>query len=503
MERYAGEKVAVSFPSLRVGSLTPELMEEIKKVRKTGFTLAPEAGTDRLRQVINKGITEEDLLATTRAAFTLGWRLVKLYFMMGLPTETEEDLAAIVELAAQVKRTGKGTQGGADVNVAVSTFVPKPHTPFQWEPQLGIEETLRRQRLLREGLRTRKLRLKWHEAELSFLEGVFARGDRRLGAVLEKAVDLGCRFDGWRDHFDFGRWQQAFAVAGLDPAWYLRARSEDEILPWDHIDCGSPKEFFLRERRLALAGTYTPDCRSGACSGCGVCDFEELRMRLTTHGELALPPQPPAEPPGDEERYKVRLQLRKDGKARFVSHLEFMTVVHRAARRGGIGPLLRRLPPQPRISFPDALPLGWRATPRSSISNSTAWSAPEVVEALNALPEVSACSRQPRCTGKPGTSVSIKEVIYRVELPVDSPADLAGRLAAFFAAAEVPVTREKGTKSVELDLRRDVHDLELADGALWMTIAKGSPVRLAAHLLGLSPEAARELRIRKTAVVLG
>jgi len=268
MQRYADDKVAVSFPSLRVGSLTPELMEEIKKVRKTGFTLAPEAGTDRLRQVINKGITEEDLLETTRTAFTLGWRLVKLYFMMGLPTETEADLAAIVELAAKVKRTGKGTAGGADVNVAVSTFVPKPHTPFQWEPQIGVEETRRRQRLLREGLQSKKLRLKWHEAELSFLEGVFARGDRRLGAVLEKAVDLGCRFDGWRDHFDFGRWQQAFAAAGLDPAWYLRQRAEDEILPWDHIDCGSPKEFFLRERRLALAGAYTP---------------RHLRFRRTAH----------------------------------------------------------------------------------------------------------------------------------------------------------------------------------------------------------------------------
>jgi radical SAM family uncharacterized protein/radical SAM-linked protein len=506
MERYADEKVAISFPSLRVGSLTPELMEEIKKVRKTGFTLAPEAGTDRLRQVINKGITEEDLLATTRTAFTLGWRLVKLYFMMGLPTETEEDLSAIVELAAKVKRTGKGTQGGADVNVAVSTFVPKPHTPFQWEPQLGIEETLRRQRLLREGLQTKKLRLKWHEAKLSFLEGVFARGDRRLGAVLEKAVDLGCRFDGWRDHFDFDRWQQAFAAAGLDPAWYLRARSEDEILPWDHIDCGSPKEFFLRERRLALSGSYTPDCRSGECSGCGVCDFEELRMRLTTHDELSLPPQPPAEPPGDEERYKVRLQLRKDGKARFVSHLEFMTVVHRAARRAGIPVRFSGgFHPQPRISFPDALPLGVESDAEIlDFELFRHWSAREVVESLNTqLPEgfhvleAAALHWQ-----TPAPSVSIKEVVYRVELPVDSPADLAGRLAAFLAAAEVPVTREKGTKSVELDLRRDVHGLELADGALWLIVAKGSPVRLAAHLLGLEPEAARELRIRKTAVVL-
>ena len=507
MQRYADEKVAVSFPSLRVGSLTPELMEEIKKVRKTGFTLAPEAGTDRLRQVINKGITEADLLATTHTAFSLGWRLIKLYFMMGLPTETEEDLAAIVELAAKVKRTGKGTQGGADVNVAVSTFVPKPHTPFQWEPQLGIEATLHRQRLLRDGLRAKKLRLKWHEAQLSYLEGVFARGDRRLGALLERAVDLGCRFDGWRDHFDFDRWQQAFAAAGIDPVWYLRARAEDEILPWDHIDCGSPKEFFLRERHLALTGAYTPDCRGGECSGCGVCDFEALRMRLTTHGELPLPPQRPIEQPGDEERYKVRLQLRKDGKARFVSHLEFMTVVHRAARRGGIPVRFSGgFHPQPRISFPDALPLGVESDAEIvDFELYRPWSAREVVETLNAqLPEGFRVLEAATLHWQtPAPSVSIKEVIYRVEVPVNPPADLAERLTAFLAAAEVPVMREKGNTSMELDLRRGVLALELDDDGLWLTVAKGSPVRLAAHLLGLSPEAARELRIRKTAVVLG
>jgi radical SAM-linked protein len=230
-------------------------------------------------------------------------------------------------------------------------------------------------------------------------------------------------------------------------------------------------------------------------------------MRLTTHGELALPSQPPAEPAGDEARYKVRLQLRKDGKARFVSHLEFMTVVHRAARRGGIPVRFSGgFHPQPRISFPDALPLGVESYAEIlDFELYRPWSAREVVEALNAqLPEGFRVLEAAALHWQtPAPSVSIKEVIYRVELPVDTPTDLAGRLAAFLAAAEVPVTREKGTKSVELDLRRDVHDLELADGALWMTVAKGSPVRLAAHLLGLSPEAARELRIRKTAVVLG
>lgn len=507
MDRYAEEKVAVSFPSLRVGSLTEGLMEEIKKVRKTGFTLAPEAGTERLRGVINKGISEEDLLETTRTAFGLGWRVIKLYFMMGLPSETDVDLEAIIDLAARVKRTGKGTQGGADVNVSVSTFVPKAHTPFQWERQLGIEETLRNQGLLREGLKKKKLRLKWHEAQLSFMEGVFARGDRRLGAVLEKAVELGCRFDGWRDHFDFELWTKAFASCGIDPAWYLRERGEDETLPWEHIDCGSPKRFFVAERRRALAGSYTPDCRGGECSGCGVCDFEELRMRLAEHGELDLPAAAPRRAePDEEERYKVRLRMRKDGRARFVGHLEFMTVVHRAVRRAGIPVRFSGgFHPQPRISFPDALPTGVASDAEIiDLELYRPWGARETVEALNReLPEgfrILEGASLPWRT--PSPSASIKEVRYRVELPGATPPELERRLADFLAAEAVPFARDRGGKSVTVDLRPGVLALEIEDGALLLTLAKGSPVLLAACLLGMTQEQARSLRIRKTATLL-
>jgi radical SAM family uncharacterized protein len=356
MTQHAEDRIAVSLPSLRVGSLTPELMEEIKKVRKTGFTLAPEAGSERLRNVINKGISEEDLLTATSTAFALGWRLIKLYFMTGLPTETDADLDALIELAAKVKKSGKGSTGGADVNVAVSTYVPKAHTPFQWEAQIDTSETRRRQSLLRSGLAAKKLRFKWHEPDLSFLEGVFARGDRRLGQVLERAVDLGCHFDGWREHFRFPLWQQAFSDCNIDPTWYLRERRKDEILPWNHIDCGVAKSFLLREWQRSRAEIYTPDCRGGACSGCGICDHQELRMRLYRDGNGATPLPTPAEP-ATEERHRIRLCVRKAGKARFSSHLEFMTAMHRAVRRtklpirysGGFHPL-------PRVSFPDALP---------------------------------------------------------------------------------------------------------------------------------------------------
>ncbi|MBE0598887.1 MAG: TIGR03960 family B12-binding radical SAM protein [Desulfuromonadales bacterium] len=506
MARHAADRVAVSLPSLRVGSLTPELMEEIKKVRKTGFTLAPEAGTERLRQVINKGITEEDLLAATGAAYSLGWRLIKLYFMTGLPTETDADLDAIVELAARVKRSGKGTAGGNDVNVAVSTFVPKAHTPFQWEAQIGIAETRRRQQRLREGLRPRRLNFKWHDAQLSFLEGVFARGDRRLGRVLEAAVDAGCRFDGWSEHFDFERWQDAFATAGLDPSWYLRQRDEEEILPWDHLDCGVPKAYFLAERRRAVTGEPTADCRDG-CTGCGVCDFDQLRMRLADRDEIHLP-EAAAEPePAAEDRYKVRLRLRKDGAARFVTHLEFMTVVHRAARRAGLPVRYSGgFHPAPRISFPDALPTGVESEAEIlDFELYRPWGGAETVAALNAeLPagfRVVEGEAVPWQT--PSPSVSIKESHWQVLLPAAVPAELPARVTEFLSLQSLPTTREKHGKAVAIDLRPDVTDLRLEEGSLRIALRRGSPVPITAWLLGLSTEAVRELRIRKTAVTLG
>jgi radical SAM family uncharacterized protein/radical SAM-linked protein len=509
MARHGDDRVAVSLPSLRVGSLTPELMEEIKKVRKTGFTLAPEAGSERLRNVINKGISEEDLLAATRSAFELGWRVVKLYFMTGLPTEEEADLDALIDLSARAKRTGKGTQGGADVNVSVSTYVPKAHTPFQWEAQIGIAETLRRQRRLRDGLAAKKLRMKWHEAQLSFLEGVFARGDRRLGAVLEKAVDLGCRFDGWRDHFRFDLWQQAFAECGLEPDWYLRERGLDEILPWEHLDCGIPKSFLLEERQRAFAETYTPDCRGGACSGCGVCDFEALRMRLHARHDLPAPPPAPAAVAFDPEtspRYKLRLRLRKGGKARFISHLEFMTVLHRALRRAQVPVRYSAgFHPAPRVSFPDALPTGVESEAEIiDVELTRPLSARELAEALNErLPAgirvLEAATIEPK---SPTPAVCIVASHYRVELPPQAPADLAERIAAFLAATACPVEREKGRKQQTVDLRRDTIKVELEGGALWLQLAKGSPVVLAAHLLGLDQDGARALRLTKTAVTL-
>ncbi|MBW6512864.1 MAG: TIGR03960 family B12-binding radical SAM protein [Desulfuromonadaceae bacterium] len=507
MDRYRHERVAVSLPSLRVGSLTPELMEEIKKVRKTGFTLAPEAGSERLRQVINKGISAADLVTATSAAYQLGWRTIKLYFMLGLPTETDADLDAIIDLSAQVKRSGKGTAGGADANVAVSTFVPKPHTPFQWEAQLDVAETIRRQRYVRDGLRNKKLRLKWHEAEMSFLEGVFARGDRRLAAVLERAVDLGCRFDGWRDHFRFDLWQQAFTEAGIDAAFYLRQRDEDEVLPWDHIDCGIPKAFLLDERHKAFALEYTPDCRGGACSGCGVCDFETLRMRLVENSELSAPPEQPLLPvlvDGEEERHKVRLRLAKRGKARFVGHLEFMTAIHRAARRSGLPVRFSQgFHPAPRISFGDALSLGIESEAELIDFELTEERTPQcVAAALGAQlpPGFHVLDAQALVPGAPSPGAAIAASIYEVTLAAPATG-LAERVAAFVAATAVEVDRPKKQGTVRVDIRPAVMAIDVTAGRLRITLRKGSPLVLLAHLFGLELEDARRLPICKVDII--
>ena len=225
MRRYEEERVAISLPSLRVGTLTRGLIEEIKRVRKTGFTLAPEAATERLQGIINKLTDEKELLETTAQVFDAGWNLIKLYFMTGLPFEREEDLQGIVSLSQQIARQGGRGKRRGNVNVSISTFVPKPHTPFQWEPQLPLAEVEERQRYLKDELRGRGLRLKWHDARMSLLEGVFARGDRRLGEVLLKAHERGCTFDGWTEHLKWQAWEEAFADCGLDPSLLRLSRA--------------------------------------------------------------------------------------------------------------------------------------------------------------------------------------------------------------------------------------------------------------------------------------
>ena len=268
------EKINVSLPSLRVDNFSEELMEELKKVRKSGLTFAPEAGTQRLRDAINKNVTEEEVLSTAAQAFRGGWTSVKLYFMMGLPTETLEDIAGIAELAQKVvnefyKNPDKPKGKGVTVSISVASFVPKPFTPFQWEPQDTMEQLVAKQKHLMENVHTHKIQVSWHQSQTSFLEGVFARGDRKLCDVIEAAWRKGCKFDGWDENFLFDKWMEAFQECGIDPAFYSnRRRDFSEILPWDHLDYGIRKDFLIEENQKAHESITTPNCRQ-KCAACG------------------------------------------------------------------------------------------------------------------------------------------------------------------------------------------------------------------------------------------
>ncbi|MCL2164773.1 MAG: TIGR03960 family B12-binding radical SAM protein, partial [Oscillospiraceae bacterium] len=281
-DKMAKKRVSLSLPSLRVDSFSLDLMEKAHTVRKSGLTFAPEAGTQRLRDVINKGVTEEDLIKSVSLAFSGGWSNIKLYFMIGLPTETFEDLDGIADLAEKVVReyskTPKEVRGrGLNVTVSVSPFVPKPFTPFQWEAQDSIDLLDRKQQYIRDVIvKQRKLRhvtYNWHDPKTSFIEAVFARGDKKIGKVIYEAWKLGCKFDGWREFFSFDSWMAAFEKCGVNPEFYAnRLRERDEIFPWDHMDYGISMEHLWRERCRAYTGEVSPDCRT-ACSGCGVEKF--------------------------------------------------------------------------------------------------------------------------------------------------------------------------------------------------------------------------------------
>jgi radical SAM family uncharacterized protein len=288
--RLEGTGTSISLPSLRVDAFSVDMARMIAgSGRKSGLTFAPEAGTQRLRDVINKNVTEEDLLEVVRRSFEAGWRRVKLYFMLGLPTETDEDIVGIGRLVAKVhhvarEATPPAQRGGLKIGVSVSTFVPKANTPFQWDAQLTFDEIKRRQAILRESVPRKGVDLHWHDADVSFLEGVMARGGRELADVVETAWRDGAVFDAWTDKFSFPTWMGAFEKCGIDPSTVAnRQRSVDDALPWDHIDSGVARSYLIRERERALGGMVTKDCSFSGCTGCDLCD--ELGVETVVAGE--------------------------------------------------------------------------------------------------------------------------------------------------------------------------------------------------------------------------
>jgi radical SAM family uncharacterized protein/radical SAM-linked protein len=360
MDRYETKKVAVSFPSLRIESVVGRLAEQVKRVRRTGFTIAPEAGTERLRKVINKELDEGVLFEGLSDLFSKGWKNIKLYFMMGLPTEKEEDLSGIFDLTKKIASLGERQKIHPNISVSVSTFVPKPHTPFQWESQIPLEEMKEKLRLMKEGVKRNHLRFKWQDPHLSFLEGIFSMGDRNLSRVLVEAFRLGCRFDGWTDQFHFPEWKEAVEKAGLKMDLQTRKRKFEDIPPWSFIDTGINTPFLWEEYQRGLEEKISPPCVKENCHRCGVCDGKTMAIKESDPVEMR-PPEKMARKDmrAKEMKKKIRLKFRKVGEMRFLSHLELAHLFYRASRRADL-PLRfsEGFHPMPRIIFATALPVG-------------------------------------------------------------------------------------------------------------------------------------------------
>jgi radical SAM family uncharacterized protein/radical SAM-linked protein len=460
MNRFADERVSVALPSMRVGTLTPELMDEIRKVRKTGFTLAPEAGSERLRRAINKGISEEDLLSFAGNAFELGWKLIKLYFMIGLPTETKDDIDAIADLARKTAEAGKVT--GRDrkrVNVSIGTFVPKPHTPFQWEPQVNISESREKINDLRAKL-GRGINMKYHDPEQSYLEGVFARGDRRLASLIIKGWEKGARLDSWSDFFNLKRWQDAAGECAIDLDFYLRRRESGESLPWQHLDCGVDDQFLLDELKKTHEQEYTPDCRYHDCQKCGLCDFKTIMPVVKNRKRVApvLPKQLVSSQQeiisNGENHFKYLVSYSRTGPVSYLGHLDFLQLILRALRRAHITTHFSQgFNPSPKVSFGPALPVG-----TESLAEFFLMDLPQL------LTDTSGQIELLNNTLPHGVRINTIELhhqklpqdilcSYEITLPFELENENREALETFLQSGELIVTRERKKKTSRVNLR--------------------------------------------------
>jgi len=452
---YRSDRISISLPSLRIGTLTPGMVQAVAGVRKSGFTLAPEAGTERLRRVINKPVADKDLLDAAATIFSSGWNVLKLYFMIGLPTETTEDLDGIIRIAQEILQVGKKcSRRHVQINITVSTFVPKPHTPFQWFGQAAREEIREKQQYLLKGLRKKGILLKPHNPDASLLEGAFARGDSSIGPVIEEAVRLGCRFDGWSERFDFAKWEQAFRACDLDPSSFAsRAYELPEQLPWDHVHTGVTKQFLQREYERAKAAEITENCRV-SCEHCGMgcADGGTPDLgRPAEQGESAGPGHAAAEVKKTASfdrklAARIRMKFTKNGRLRFLSHLDLMTLFQRAAARAEI-PLAfsQGFNPHPKISFGPAISVGIESD-AEYLDLETAPFADllAATKALNStLPEgiriLGARVVPPKA---PSLSGSIGRYCYDVVVPGILAVGLEERVASFLARTAVIIVKD-------------------------------------------------------------
>ncbi len=365
MKKYESQKISISLPSLRAGTLSSEIIQQIKKVRKTGFTMAPEAGTDRLRAVLNKGITHQDIMDTAAKVFKAGWSTLKLYFMIGLPTETKDDLQGIVDIVNEINQLAKKVCGRypKKINIGISHFVPKPNTPFQWCAQESLESFAAKKDWLIKRLKRRNFHFKWQHPLVSSIEGLLARGNRRMGQVILSAWRKGAKFDSWLDQFNYSYWQDALADCGIDAQNYAaRKHCSDEIFPWEHLYCRLDRDFLFTEYQKAQKAELTPNCMQDKCIKCGVCTDgikPQIKNDTATVSVINEDSVGINKNNSPANRFRLRAKFSKTGRLRFLSHLDVNRTIIRAINRAGI-PInySKGFNPHPKISFAGALAVG-------------------------------------------------------------------------------------------------------------------------------------------------
>ncbi|OGQ81647.1 MAG: hypothetical protein A2289_15500 [Deltaproteobacteria bacterium RIFOXYA12_FULL_58_15] len=534
--RYQDERISVSLPSMRPQSMSPELATQVANVRKAAFTLAPEAGSERLRKLINKSSTDEDLIDAVQATVEAGWRHLKLYFMIGLPTETDEDLDGIVELAQRAQSAARKIRKDANVTVSVSTFIPKPHTPLQWDGQIGISETRRRQHYLRQRLREGGITLRYHCPEQSFVEGVLSRGDRRLGEAIWKVAQAGARLDAWTENFHLAKWTTGFAAAlepfGLVADDYLAVRDDRGLLAWDHIDTGVLKKFLADDRERASGGVPLGDCAHGDCSRCGGCDLADpylSRDHLTGKRPVGLRPQIVAEDSdkGDEPemevalpeqgstastvkiRSRLRFRFAKVGGGIHLSHLDTASLMLRAIRRSKMPVLYTEgYTPRAKVGFSPACPTG--ITSEAEFFEADCGGFPDPAAYLDRLNSSLPAGLVVREGWELGANApSLNEVLdvttFVVELGSVALASAQEKIDAFLGASEVIVRVTRKGKGKLVDARKVIVAAELEDDKLRLGLQfhRGGSLKTAeaiATLFGI--DAASDIRIHKENVVL-
>lgn len=518
MDDFQEDRTSLSLSSLRPSSLNERIAEQIRRVRKTGFTMAPEAGSQRLRDVINKGTSESDILFGAENAFRQGWELLKLYFMIGLPTETDEDIQGILDLAHKILRIGKKyAKREARITLSASSFIPKPHTPFQWLPMERMESLREKQARIRSGIRTPNIQFKWHDVEISWLEGIFAKGDRTLGRTLLRAWERGCRYDGWTEQFRYRDWVEALEETGVDPEIFLYQRlGIGGRHAWDHIDSGVSERYLAKELELSLTAVPTDTCGIDKCYGCGSFARQCLSGELVP-GKMAEnlevePPAPVPAPPPPQPRFRYRARYHKLGRMRFLSHLELARTMIRGFRRAGLSlSHTEGFHPMPRLAFASALAVGIESTGEYLDFETTA---PMQVNGV--------CSRVNVClpvglgldevVAVEGSATSLGDLVnaarywVRLENLPSGPAlqeDLSERI---HRSPRLVVTRERKGRREELDVLPSIVQIGATpEGEIEMIlrIGQGKAARPDDVIRGLyGPEAAPERIVRKELLVL-